>query len=1009
MTTNRQKLQNLLHELFQFDYADLDFGIYRIMKAKQADVENFIEEDLLNAVDESLSKFQTAEREDVERKIAKLRRDLKGGFDEKGDLIDDLKNIKVGQDYLELDRQLKNLNLADETEAHIFDDLYRFFSRYYDNGDFLSQRRYSSQDHKFAVPYNGEEVLLHWANRDQYYVKTGERFTHYRFTAGHYTIWFKLAHADVPKDNVKSNHRYFILRGGEDGCRYEENDHILTLVFEYRPLSDDEEKYYLEIYNAQQSKSDRRKTLDRSVLVIALEHEIIDRLDAPELKAHLARVPEGKNHSVLRKHLNKYTARNTMDYFVHKDLAGFLHRELDYFIKTEVLYLDDWIEHETEIMFLHAMTRAKVVRAVARHIIQFLAQIENFQKRLFEKKKFVVQTDYCLTLDQVPGELYAEILANRAQLDEWQQLYRLDEWDETLFWQGQIDRAFMDAHPYLMIDTAFYDDDFKARLLATFDDLDASIDGLLIHGENFQALNLMQEKYRERVKCIYIDPPYNTGNDDFVYKDSYQHSSWLTMMADRLSLAKRVLHESGVFFANISDEEQARLKILLDKLFGSDAFLADVIWHARKSVSSDAIFSLSHHHTFAYCADQLGFETVKDTFCLPADKDGFENHDNDPRGLWKADPFDAPNIRPNLTYQIENPATGEKFWPPEGRCWRTTPEKYKHLLADNRIIFGKTGTAKPQLKRFWSEAKERGRTPTTIWADIDTTTRGTQQVQNLFDYKAFNNPKPVNLLIKILKLGNSQDIALDYFAGSGTTAHAVMNLNREDGGERKYILVEMGDYFDTVLKPRLQKVAFSANWKDGGPQDSEGMSQFFKYQRIESYEDSLNNIRIQEPQGEQRRLLYEEFDDYMLGYMLDFETRASKSLLTQEAFEKPFDYKLKIQRGYASPQPEIVDLVETFHYLIGMQVESIRHYEHQERDYTLTQGTVHSNGGIQRVLTLWRKTEGLDYAQEEKWASEQLPTNKVDIIYVNNGTLCRIPGAEPLDFIFRDLMAAGGQ
>ncbi|MEA3309467.1 MAG: site-specific DNA-methyltransferase, partial [Chloroflexota bacterium] len=433
MTDNRQKLQSLLRELFQFDYADLDFGIYRIMKAKQADVENFIEEDLLSAVDESLSKFQTVEREDVERKIAKLRRDLKGGFDENGDLIDNLKNIKVGQDYLEFDRQLKNLNLADETEAHIFDDLYRFFSRYYDNGDFLSQRRYSSKDYKYALPYNGEEVLLHWANREQYYVKTGERFTDYRFRVGGKRVWFKLVQAEAPQDNVKGEQRYFILRDGAEGWRYAEDEALLTLIFEYRPLTADEEERYLEIYNAQQSKSDRRKTLDRSVLVIALEHEIIDRLDAPELKAHLARVPEGENHSVLRKHLNKYTARNTMDYFVHKDLAGFLHRELDYFIKTEVLHLDDWIEHETEIMFLHAMTRAKVVRAVARHIIQFLAQIENFQKRLFEKKKFVIQTDYCLTLDQVPDELYAEILANQAQLDEWRRLYSLDEWQEDLF------------------------------------------------------------------------------------------------------------------------------------------------------------------------------------------------------------------------------------------------------------------------------------------------------------------------------------------------------------------------------------------------------------------------------------------------------------------------------------------------------------------------------------------------------------------------------------------------
>ncbi|MEA3309588.1 MAG: site-specific DNA-methyltransferase, partial [Chloroflexota bacterium] len=173
-------------------------------------------------------------------------------------------------------------------------------------------------------------------------------------------------------------------------------------------------------------------------------------------------------------------------------------------------------------------------------------------------------------------------------------------------------------------------------------------------------------------------------------------------------------------------------------------------------------------------------------------------------------------------------------------------------------------------------------------------------------------------------------------------------------------------------------------------------------------EDALNNIRVQEPEGAQRRLLYEEFDDYMLGYLLDFETRDSQTLLTTEAFEKPFDYQLKIQRAQTSPQPERVDLVETFHYLIGLHVKRIRHYEHQERDYILTEGTVRSAGGTQHVCTLWRDTEGLDYGQEAAWAIEKLPLAEADIRYVNHGTLCQIPGAEPLDFIFRKLMLAGG-
>ena len=243
---------------------------------------------------------------------------------------------------------------------------------------------------------------------------------------------------------------------------------------------------------------------------------------------------------------------------------------------------------------------------------------------------------------------------------------------------------------------------------------------------------------------------------------------------------------------------------------------------------------------------------------------------------------------------------------------------------------------------------------------------------------------------------------LDFFAGSGTTAHAVIGLNRKDDGDRKYILVEMGDYFNTVLKPRIQKVAFSSDWKDGVPQDRDGVSHVFKYQRLESYEDALNNIRVRQPEGAQRRLLYEEFDDYQLHYMLDFETRASPTLLAQEAFERPFAYTLKVQRGHASPQDETVDLVETFHYLIAMHVQRLERHVHQGRPYVVSRGEVRTDHSVERVVTVWRDTADLDLDQEAEWANRALLTGPVERVYVNGPS--HIERAQPLEIAFRSRM-----
>jgi len=1014
---NREKLRSLLRELFQFDSADLDFGIYRIMNQKRAEVERFIERDLLDAVEQGLAHFQVADRAELEAQLAEKRAQLGNtAFDDAGAVRPQFQELPVARDYTELYRQLESMRVSEETEARIFSDLYTFFSRYYDNGDFVTERRYGAGS-RFYVPYNGEEVLLHWANRDQYYVKTSERFADYCFHAGEYTVWFRLAHAEVPQDNVKGDKRYFVLCR-ETPLAYDAETKTLTLTFEHRPLTENEEAHFLEVYNARQTRSSQRRTLDRSVLCTALEIEILDARDDADLKAHLAVVPEGKALSCLGGHLNTYTARNTMDYFIHKDLGGFLRRELDFFLKNEVLRLDDLIGIEGNVAqagepMQHALARARVVRHIADRIIAFLAQIEGFQKRLFEKVKFVVQTDYCLTLDRVPEELYPEVLANQAQVDAWRALYNMEAWERDLFWQGKFDAAFLQAHPYLMVDTALFDDDFKARLLATFDDLDAAIDGLLIHGENFQALNLLMDKYRGQVKCVHIDPPYNTQTSGFLYKNSYQHSSWLAMMDNRISASIPMVSSDGSYLCHIDENEYEHLHLLFERFLVPNA--GTVVWDKRNPMNAGRGIATQHeyviwrswHEAPIYLRNKnilsmlkAAAEIVEKHGCISeaAQREyaAWVSSNSELSGGEKAYRFldEQGRIYQSVSLRAPEPRTNPKFHqplihpvtgkpcpvPPNG--FSRTPETLQAMIERGEIIFGPDESTQPRQKRLLTQESRRQ-----VPSLIKDGRKGKADLSRLgLDFPYCH---PVSLYEELIGAASQSpnDIVLDFFAGSGTTAHAVMNLNREDDGSRKYILVEVDDYFDTILKPRIQKIVFSANWKGGVPQDRDGISHMFKYQRIESYEDALNNIQVRPPEGEQLRLLYDEFDDYLLSYMLDFETRESPSLLEQEAFEKPFQYKLKIQR------------------VIGMHVRRLERYEHQGRPYVVSRGEVRTENGVERVITVWRDTADLDLEREADWANAELVDGPVDRVYVNGPS--HIARAEPLEIPFRARMERG--
>ena len=352
-------------------------------------------------------------------------------------------------------------------------------------------------------------------------------------------------------------------------------------------------------------------------------------------------------------------------------------------------------------------------------------------------------------------------------------------------------------------------------------------ENLYIEGDNLEVLKLLQESYFGKIKMIYIDPPYNTGND-FVYKDNFTtdretelfesgqideynrrmvanpetsgryHSDWLTMMYPRLKLARNLLTDDGVIFISIDDNEVHNLRKICDEVFGEVNFVANVVWQKKYAATNDSKgFSATHDHIIIY---QRSDEFNRNLLPRTVEQNvPYKNDDNDGKGLWRADNILVKSFSSNCVYPIVNPNTGVEFLPPEGSCWRANQDTMLKWLSENRIYFGKDGKGAPQLKRYLNEVQQ-GRVPITWWTfqEVGHNDAANKELTALFGAKTpFDTPKPSTLVRQILLIASKTDsIILDFFSGSATTAHAVMQLNAEDGGKRKYIMVQLPEQTD---------------------------------------------------------------------------------------------------------------------------------------------------------------------------------------------------------------------
>ena len=1016
-----ERLRTLLREMFQLDRGDLDFGLYRIMNLKSAEIASFLDNDLLPQVKEKLQLTSDAERARLQKELEDAR--------EKARELGINPDTSPPQKVIDLNRRLAAMQKDADAEADVYNHLANFFGRYYSEGDFISQRRYSSGGRSaYLIPYDGEEVKLHWANADQYYVKTTENYASYVFTAGSGTttqrVLFEIAAADNEKDNVTEAHdrqRRFVPASGENAIGVDRAD--LVVRFEHRPLTEPEKRKWPGNGIAQQRKINDAAT-----------KRILGSLD-PDWHALLAApapTDTDADRTLLARHVDRYTAKNTFDYFIHKDLGGFLRRELDLYLNTDVLNLDD-LDRGDAGRLDRALARVRATRHIGHKLIDFLAQLEEFQKRLWLKKKFVLETNWCVTLDRIPEALYPEITANAAQCREWVELVAADEITGNLTngntgWTDPPSVDFLKVNPYLVVDTHHFDRDFTDRLLAALSDtgpLDQQTDGLLVHGENFQALNLLQARYREQIKCVYIDPPYNSKTTQILYKNSYRHSSWLCLMDDRLKLSKRLSTFDGSHVVAIDENEQEVLGRLLSALFPDHTRICVAVVHNKKGIQG-SFFSYNHDYAF-FCIPP----DLQETNGTPVPDEDWE-YDNlrkwgreserftarncfypivvtngEITGFGDVCPVDLHPDQPNviqgdsvLVYPVDSQGT-ERKW----RYARASVEGIRHLLrvkvvANTGEIQIEKGRSEKTIKTVWDDPRYIAGDYGTRWL----TNLGLKLEQDLY-------PKSIHTVMdSLFAISDGAATVLDYFAGSGTTAHAVVQLNRDHGDRRRYVLVEMGKHFDAVLLPRIKKIVHSADWKDGKPVSRDGVSHVFKHLRLESYEDSMDSLHLTPSPDSQNELLAANSalaEDYKLRYALTTETCNSARLNGTE-FTDPFAYTLSVVRDGVRQEVR-VDLPETFNLLLGLQVTSRRRLD----GLLVMTGT---DAWGQHCLIIWRNLKEVNPPDLERWFHRNRSRfpEPLDLIYCNGdhtlnavrraGNTWRAATIEPL---FRELMFEG--
>ena len=988
-----------LKSVFQFENNDLDFGIYKVLRLKQAEVSAFLDDELGEIVEAELKKAATGASDAKYQRLATYVREETGpkyhalvvspqSVAENQGALRGLVEGAEGEADL-VDAIDGGVGIDPELEDRVYNHLLAFFQRYYRDGDFGYNDR-SLATYKVDYPpaeadYDGSDVLLNWKHKDSYYIKSANGFPTVRVEVDGKAVEYRLETGGAADEKAKTRNN-----NKDDGRKHYGLDRVETIETEqgpvvrvvfrlaerstpkadvlaavmaeafgvedgldpylYRPAKKDEERGkpafndlegdYDRVENGSvKGQGQLRQALDTYLNGI-VGHDQFKALGSNnnKRKAALADDETAQKLHTLDQHLNKFYVGVNADYFVHKDLGGFLRREAGRYVKDVILSGVEGLlsEDRDETAFLIA----RAFYRVAERIIGFLAATEDFQKNLFLLKKKVVQTDWLVSIgklaewiedDTERTDLLAEVHASDGLRAEWKETFGVEVADPS---------QLLLAYPTLPINTRHLDDALTLRLISACPDIEGETTGLLLNSENLQALRLLADSYRQRVQCIYIDPPYNTGGDGFLYKDSFRHSSWLSMMQDRIEEGRDMLSNRGVLFASIDEREILNLRSLTEEVFGSKSHAGTLVWKGATDNNPTRV-ATEHEYVLCFVKDPMEASSVwqtpvdgsKQTLLDQYDKlrrrhgaddeavqNGLRSFIKKKEGSisgvthYNLVDQDGPYTgsrkvhnpgKEGYRYDVLHPETKKPTVQP-ARGYRYPEEAMTKMVESGRIIFGDDENQIVQIKEYLSDYKASlksvyhldGRVAANVIADLF----GSREV--------FSSPKPVELLTRFLSfVTEASDVVADFFAGSGTTGHSVLRLNKDDGADRRFVLVEMGEYFEQVLLERIRRVMYSLDWKDGEPKGSQnGTIGLVKVQTVESYEDVLDALVPADDAGG---------SDVPIQYLYRPEEQTVRSSLN---LTRPFGNEIRVGKD---GETRTVDVLETYAYFQGLPVRQV--------------------------------------------------------------------------------------
>ncbi|WP_052172444.1 DNA methyltransferase [Psychroserpens jangbogonensis] len=1027
MSKSIDNLKYFLKEMFQFNENDLDFGIYKIYNLKRNHIESFIDgdnpNDLAPTIEETLKEVNLANQKtdaiDLYNFLKTLNQDSllndpEANYKQLELFISTEQNQDKKTKLTEtLNTLSKSEGITDELKDKIYNHILGFFQMYYSNGDFgYNDRSRDLYKVPYEAGYNGSDTMFHWKHKGSLYIKTGTSFNAIKFDLNGKKIEYRLetnenseeegTSQNNNKDSQLKHYRFDRIEKIKDKATKET---IYQVVFNLSDASTSKVDIFKAIYKEVFKETDIDKYLeytkdDKTKQVFVDLTKDFDKVQNGAIKGlsalrqkKLKIEKEVKNNFdrgvrlydeetkqftdetlkslyTLDQKLNSFYIGNDADYFIHENLNEFLTNEKNRYVKNYIF--DDLESIYAGKLDNTTLLIGKAFDKVSARIIEFLSTIEDFQKHLFTKKKKVVESEYCITVDYIDENYYQEILENNAQLQEWQNLFFLEI--KTI--------EDIKANQTLVLDTKCFKqpdgtNSFKDKILSEIDDLDNKTNGLLINSENYQALDIVGSKFKDQVSGIYIDPPYNTSKDGFIYKDSFKSSSWSSLINQTLQKSYPLLNNEGSFFASCDENEFLNFGSLLQSTFKKQNHIETITWNKRVPKNDKGIGNI---HEFIYLftknwderkKKELSFLMLKDDLEIIYDfvdkckRDGFSIEDTRiklkkfykkqgyDRGItlyceldsnyeiWGKINMSWPNANSQgEKYKVINPVTNKPAPAPD-RGWRWTKTTFDQAEKDG-IEFTLPDGSMMKGKIWYSTNEKTQPSSITYLKEVESfllrsilsfKSDGSIELENMGLGGIIEYPKPTKLIDRIIYSMNiEKGYVLDFFAGSGTTGHSVINQNLSENKKRKYILIDMGKHFGSVLKPRICKSIFSNKWQSKVPSGLGSSKHIFKYQVLEQYEDVLDNLQVYKgtlPENLPIKYLYKPEEnslDTTLNIFTPFRTTISYGQPTQQGF---------------------IDVIETYNYLQGYFIKSAKTYELNKKYYKVIETT---NG----VLVIWR-------------------------------------------------------